>query len=637
MKVVSVATLALCSFLIAAAPPQDAGQNLVQFLNWNIDWYRHMQAGDPSPLNAQDLMFRDGVRASSLQAMKLSFDYARAQIPLVENSTTRPAPAQKGGSKNLAQSQAAIAQQIAQLKPQIDQLNEQIKSATPETADTLNARRNKLVAQLNLSKARQDVLAGFAGFVSDLSGGSENLRQQVENLQREVPQLQDQNGSSAKSQAAAGEAASNGQATRPEANGLIALFGEVFTMQGRLSEVTDLTDRTKKLMEGLDKRRLPLREQLLAAIHQADAIAQAKDTNDANQLASQRQQLDALTEKFKDLAAAAVPLGEERAVLESVQNSLADWHSSLWQMYRRVLYSLLIRLGIMAGIILLLLGFSKIWGRVTLRYVTDNRRRRQFLLMRRIVVSSVIVIVIIASVVAELGQLATFAGLITAGIAVALQTVILSGFAYFFFVGRYGVRVGDRVTISGITGDVVDIGLFRLYLMELSGNGRDLQASGRIVVFSNSVLFQPNAFFKQLPGSDYTFHEVALTLAPNTDHEMAEQRLLNAVESVFEEYRPEIERQYEQIKDSLHLPIPAPKPQGRLRFVDAGLEFVVRYPVEIHHAAEVDDKITRRLLEAIEEEPKLKLVPSSTPKIQPAEGSGNGHTGSAAAAPGAAR
>src|SRR6185312_3488839 len=209
--------------------------------------------------------------------------------------------------------------------------------------------------------------------------------------------------------------------------------------------------------------------------------------------------------------------------------------------------------------------------------------------------------------------------------------------AYFFFVGRYGVRVGDRVTISGITGDVVDIGLFRLYLMELSGNGRDLQASGRIVVFSNSVLFQPNAFFKQLPGSDYTFHEVALTLAPNTDHEMAEQRLLNAVESVCEEYRPEIERQYEQIKDSLHLPIPAPKPQGRLRFVDAGLEFVVRYPVEIHHAAEVDDKITRRLLEAIEEEPKLKLVPSSTPKIQPAEGSGNGHTGSAAAAPGAAR
>jgi len=48
-------------------------------------------------------------------------------------------------------------------------------------------------------------------------------------------------------------------------------------------------------------------------------------------------------------------------------------------------------------------------------------------------------------------------------VAVALQTVILSGVAYFFFIGRFGVRVGDRVTITNITGDVIEIGLFRIY------------------------------------------------------------------------------------------------------------------------------------------------------------------------------
>src|SRR5439155_2119367 len=208
----------------------------------------------------------------------------------------------------------------------------------------------------------------------------------------------------------------------------------------------------------------------------------------------------------------------------------------------------------------------------------DVRRRRQIMLIRRAVIGVLLVIIIALNLVSEFGSLATFAGLITAGIAVALQTIILSGVAYFFFIGRFGVRVGDRVTISGITGDVIDIGILRLYLMELSGeDGRDLNPTGRIVVFSNAVLFQPSPFFKQIPGADYTWHEVALTLSPETDHKLAETRLLGAVEAVYAGYMEEVERQQEAVARSLHLQLPPPKPDGRLRFVDAGLEFVVRY------------------------------------------------------------
>ena len=159
--------------------------------------------------------------------------------------------------------------------------------------------------------------------------------------------------------------------------------------------------------------------------------------------------------------------------------------------------------------------------------------------------------------VTEFSSLATFAGLITAGVAVALQTVILSGVAHFFFMGRYGVRVGDRVTISGITGDVIDMGVVRLYLMELAGSGRDLQPTGRIVVFSNAVLFQPSAFFKQIPGADYTWHEIALTLAPDTDHALVEKRLLETVNGVVDGYRSVIAEQFKNLKATIHFPLPA--------------------------------------------------------------------------------
>lgn len=109
-----------------------------------------------------------------------------------------------------------------------------------------------------------------------------------------------------------------------------------------------------------------------------------------------------------------------------------------------------------------------------------------------------IVVVIAFAFASELGSVATFAGLLTAGVAVALQNVILSIAGYFFLIGKFGLRIGDRVQISGVTGEVVEIGLVRIHVMELGGNGGDVQPTGRVVAFSSSFVFQPTAgMFKQ--------------------------------------------------------------------------------------------------------------------------------------------
>jgi hypothetical protein len=57
-------------------------------------------------------------------------------------------------------------------------------------------------------------------------------------------------------------------------------------------------------------------------------------------------------------------------------------------------------------------------------------------------------------------------------------------------------------------------------------------------------------------------------------------------------------------------------PRCNLQFSDGGLEFVVRYPVEIRRASEVDEQVTKALLEVVEKEPELKASVSATPKIR---------------------
>jgi small-conductance mechanosensitive channel len=195
--------------------------------------------------------------------------------------------------------------------------------------------------------------------------------------------------------------------------------------------------------------------------------------------------------------------------------------------------------------------------------------------------------------------------------------VILSVAGYFFLIGRYGVRVGDRVQICGVTGDVVDIGLVRLHLMEVS-DGRGTRPTGRMVVFSNAVIFQPNAgLFKQIPGTKFDWHEITLTLAPEGEYRHVEERLMKAVTTVFADYRENLERQCRSMDRSLSvLPIASLQPESRLRLTQAGVEVVIRYPVELDNSDEIDDRITRGLLDAIESEPRLRLVGSGTPNIQ---------------------
>jgi small-conductance mechanosensitive channel len=275
-------------------------------------------------------------------------------------------------------------------------------------------------------------------------------------------------------------------------------------------------------------------------------------------------------------------------------------------------------LGIVMALAIILV-LAEVWRRITFRYVPEYPRRKQFLVLHRVAIGFLCTVVLILGFISDFRSLATFTGFLTAGIAVSLQAVLLSFAAYFFIIGRYGIRVGDRISIAGITGDVVDIGLVRLYLMELAGTGLDFYPTGRIVVFSNAVLFQPSTpLFKQIPGADYAWHEVVMLVTPDGNHQAAQEKLMAVVNAVYSNYREEIESQHASIEGRVDIQVAVPHPQVRLQFAEAGLELLVRYPVEIRNAPKMDEEMTRKVLELIATDPELKAAVSGTPQIRAA-------------------
>jgi small-conductance mechanosensitive channel len=595
----------------AATAPGASDDQVLDYLRHTIDWYRSVTAFIQSPINTDEILFHDAIQQNALASLQLSFKFAHAdadwQTADQKTATTAPSGANGSGTSKLQQAAAQAAQRVAALQAQLDALNAQGPSTNPTSQPAIDARRDKLKAALNLAQLRLQVIQDRQLFSN---GGSEGLEPQIDNLERPVPE--------ADSQAAkfVPPPAVIQQATTPETAGIIGLITELFTLQRRMSDVNTLAAETAKRADANTSLRDPLRAMLTQTIRRSDVLVQGRDSEDPAVLDAERAEIESITSRYKNLSATLAPLSEQNDMIVSAAGNFQRWHDALERDYKRVLRSLVIRLGAMAAALLIVMAVSKIWRQVTFRYVTDIRRRRQFLVVRRLIVGSFVIIILVGGVVTEFGSLATYAGLLTAGIAVALQTVILSGVAHFFLIGRYGVRVGDRITIGGITGDVIEIGIFRLYLMELGGSHISLQPTGRVAVFANSVLFQPTAFFKQLPGAEYAWREMALTLSPESDYKLAEEQLFKAVDGVYSHYRPIIEQQHQSVSNALHVQIPPPHPEGRLRFVDAGLEYVVRYPVELRRADEIDDAVTRALVKAIEAEPKLKLVASGTPKIQ---------------------
>ena len=114
--------------------------------------------------------------------------------------------------------------------------------------------------------------------------------------------------------------------------------------------------------------------------------------------------------------------------------------------------------------------------------------------------------------------------LLAAGLAFALQEVLgsIAGWFNIMLGGIY--RIGDRIELAGVHGDVIDITPLRTKILEIGGGGSsstDLwvqgrQATGRIVAISNKTTFDEPAFnYSAL--FEYVFHEVTFPIGHDAD------------------------------------------------------------------------------------------------------------------------
>ncbi len=605
---------------VAGLEGQD--EAIIAHLSAVIQFYRTVtqpmqKAGEPN-----DVVYRDQAVAQAAAIGGFAFQSAKAEAPLIEAASGEAAPGADGTDEQqrIQNSMAGIEKRIKDLEEREKAIDRQMAVADARKAAALESQKDQVQAALELSYAIRDALHRVAA--TSGARGSSGLAADISRLEESFPELKGNNKTSAPQLTTIDAALSAGVTTQSSV--LFQMLETMHALSGVLQEndrlqqqATSLRAPMLTIVRGLVQQGQQLSEQAEAALPAPTQARKKQPAAPGSAPTPAPEDLRSITERFKALSAAAVPLSEEVIVLEQSHANLTAWQGSVRQEYSTLLHSLLLRILVIAIALAVIFGGGEAWTRATNKYIHELRRRRQLLIVRRAAVGFLSVMVLLFGFVTRFDSLATFAGFITAGIAVGLQTILLSVAAYFFIVGRYGIRVGDRITVAAVTGDVIDVGLVRFYLMELAGSGNALNPTGRVAVFSNAVLFQAGTpLYKQLPGTGYAWHELTVKLAEGADYKVVCDAIVRAVHAVFEGYRESIERQHKAVQQWMQASIDSPAVESRLQLSGGVFQLWVRFPVEIQEAAEIDEKMTHALLELIATDPAVKAAVAGTPSIQ---------------------
>jgi small-conductance mechanosensitive channel len=587
------------------------GEQVMRILDETVDWYRTLGAQQQSATQPSDLLILYANRQIADRAIGLAFEIARANAELLSSEAD---VAQKAAADAASSPQALqrVQQQLdgrrAKIQAEIASTQRRLAAAPKAQSAEVQTRISELQSELDLVNARRNLHGSMSQFTyqSDANGAGVNaLKAHIDAIAVSIPSSSGGAGpaGSASGSAAAPTASSPLSTGSDNGSGRLGIWdlaANVLRLSDKIRTIDIVDRRTAALQDTFMQIRTPPQEKIKALSARGDALAEQADSSNGAALKGVRDQFDTLAWLFKQTAAILLPLSQEGVLLDQYRRNLSSWRDNAKSQYLDALKALGVRLAILLALLAIVFVAAEAWRRGVLRYVQEPRRRYQLLLVRRIVFWALVVAIVGFTFATDLGSLATFAGLLTAGVAVAMQSVLVSIVGYFFLIGKYGIRVGDRVQIGSVTGEVIDLGLVRLHLMELSGQG-PLGPTGRVVAFANSIVFQASGgIFKQIPGVNLAWHDITLTLPPKADPSAMKEKLLAAANQVLSEYSEDMARQTREIQKttSLHAGGEA-QAQVQLRFSASGVEALVRYPVQLQRAAEIDERISRELLKVI--------------------------------------
>jgi len=224
----------------------------------------------------------------------------------------------------------------------------------------------------------------------------------------------------------------------------------------------------------------------------------------------------------------------------------------------------------------------------------------------------VLVAIIILLVFGDrLGNVGVALGVAGAGIAFALQEVIVSIAGWISIVISGVPSVGQRVQIGDAKGDIIDIGLMRTTIMEMGDWVKGDRYNGRIITLANSYVFKERIrnYSAEYP---FLWDEIEVPIRTESDHHLARKVFTEVVNEICKDYAEQSEAQWRHLALKYRVEQARVLPMVTMRFDENWMTFTLRYIVDYKSRGSTKDKIYTALIDEIAKHDTITIATSTS-------------------------
>jgi small-conductance mechanosensitive channel len=265
---------------------------------------------------------------------------------------------------------------------------------------------------------------------------------------------------------------------------------------------------------------------------------------------------------------------------------------------------------ILIGGILFILIINKIVKKVLTRHIKEKENRYKSRRFLNIFGYLFIVVFLLILFNKDLGGISVALGVAGAGIAFALQEVITSiaGWIAVMFGSFY--KIGDRVQLGGIKGDVIDIGILRTTLMEMGQWVDGDLYNGRIVRIANSFVFK-EPVFNYSADFPFLWDEIKIQVNYGSDYVLARKIILDTAQSILNSYAKDAEKSWKKIINKYLIESATTAPFISFLMKENWLEYTLRYVVDYKKRRSTKDLLFSTIITGFENTAGKIQFPSS--------------------------
>jgi small-conductance mechanosensitive channel len=246
-------------------------------------------------------------------------------------------------------------------------------------------------------------------------------------------------------------------------------------------------------------------------------------------------------------------------------------------------------------VIIVILIIQRLLKKLFIHRIVDLKVRYQWQKIS-LYLAVFLIIIFLLNVWLELfGSMGTFLGLLSAGIAIALKDPLVNMVSWAFILIRQPFKVGDRIQIGKVAGDVIDIRLFQFSIMEI-GNWVDAeQSTGRIIHIPNGIIFtEPQANYTA--EFQYIWNEIPVLVTFESDWKKAKHILADIVNHHGILLSTEVEKQIKEAAKRFLIFYNKLTPIVYTSVKDSGVMLTLRYMCNPRERRSIEEKIWEDIL-----------------------------------------